>query len=90
MAAPELPSPSRSSRPVAGAREAGRAAGFDHDVVVVGSGFGGSVAALRLAEKAYDVLVLEAGRRFSDADLPSTSWRLSRYLWVPRLHWFGV
>jgi cholesterol oxidase len=63
---------------------------WDHDVVVVGSGFGGSVAALRLAEKAHDVLVLEAGRRFADADLPSTSWRLSRYLWFPRLGWFGV
>ncbi len=63
---------------------------FDRDVVVVGSGFGGSVAALRLAEKQYDVLVLEAGRRFADADLPTTSWRLSKYLWVPRLRWFGI
>lgn len=63
---------------------------FDHDVVVVGSGFGGSVAALRLAEKGYDVLVIEAGRRFADADFPTTNWRLSRYFWVPRLHWFGV
>ncbi|HTY73198.1 MAG TPA: GMC family oxidoreductase [Actinomycetes bacterium] len=62
----------------------------DHDVVVVGSGFGGSVAALRLAEKDYDVLVLEAGRRFEDDDFPRTSWRLSRYFWVPRLRWYGL
>ena len=68
----------------------GQTPAFDRDVVVVGSGFGGSVAALRLAEKRYDVLVLEAGRRFADADLPTTSWRLSKYLWVPRLRWFGV
>jgi cholesterol oxidase len=63
---------------------------FDHDVVVVGSGFGGSVAALRLAEKGYDVLVYEAGRRFADAEHARTSWDLPRYLWAPRLGWFGV
>ena len=50
----------------------------DFDVVVIGSGFGGSVAALRLSEKGYKVAVLEAGRRFSDKDFPKTSWRLSR------------
>ena len=63
---------------------------FDHDVVVVGSGFGGSVAALRLAEKGYDVLVLESGRRFADADFAETNWRFSRFFWVPRLRWFGI
>ena len=52
----------------------------DFDVVVIGSGFGGSVAALRLTEKGYKVAVLEAGRRFSDKDFPKTSWRLSRFL----------
>jgi cholesterol oxidase len=62
----------------------------DHDVVVVGSGFGGSVAALRLAQKGYDVLVYEAGRRFADAEHARTSWDLPRYLWAPRLGWFGV
>jgi cholesterol oxidase len=78
-----------SDRDLSGRDRSGRDR-FDHDVVVVGSGFGGSVAALRLAEKEYDVLVLEAGRRFDDGDFPATSWRLSRYLWVPRLRWFGV
>ena len=62
----------------------------DHDVVVVGSGFGGSVSALRLSEKGYDVLVLEAGRRFADDELARTSWDLRRFLWAPRLGCFGV
>jgi cholesterol oxidase len=60
------------------------------DVVVVGSGFGGSTAALRLSEKGYRVTVLEAGRRFTDDELPRTSWDLRRYLWAPRLKCFGV
>ncbi|WP_394550641.1 FAD-dependent oxidoreductase [Agromyces sp. MMS24-JH15] len=62
----------------------------DYDVVVIGSGFGGSVAALRLAEKGYRVGVLEAGRRFADDELPETSWRLRRYLWAPALRCFGI
>jgi cholesterol oxidase len=61
-----------------------------YDVVVIGSGFGGSVAALRAAEKGYSVAVLEAGRRFADADLPRTSWRLRRFLWAPRLGCLGI
>jgi cholesterol oxidase len=61
-----------------------------HDVVVVGSGFGGSVTALRLAEKGYDVHVVESGRRFRDEDFAKTSWDVRRYLWAPRLKCFGV
>lgn len=63
---------------------------LDHDVVVIGSGFGGSVSALRLAEKGYRVHVFESGRRFEDADFAKTSWDLRRYLWAPRLRCFGV
>ena len=63
---------------------------FDEDVVVIGSGFGGSVSALRLVEKGYRVRVLEAGRRFEDKDFARTSWNLRRYLWAPALGCFGV
>jgi cholesterol oxidase len=62
----------------------------DYDVIVIGSGFGGSVAALRLTEKGYRVGVLEAGRRFEDADLPRTSWDARRFLWAPRLGCLGI
>ena len=65
-------------------------ANHDFDVVVIGSGFGGSVAALRLTEKGYKVCVLEAGRRFSDKDFPKTSWRLRRFLFLPRLGLTGI
>jgi cholesterol oxidase len=63
---------------------------YDYDVLVVGSGFGGSVTALRLAEKGYRVHVIESGRRFGDDDFAKTSWNLRRYLWAPRLKCFGV
>jgi succinate-semialdehyde dehydrogenase/glutarate-semialdehyde dehydrogenase len=62
----------------------------EYDVVVIGSGFGGSVAALRAAEKGYSVLVLEAGARFADADFAETSWDARRYLWAPKLKCFGI
>jgi len=62
----------------------------DYDVVVIGSGFGGSVAALRLAEKGYRVAVLEAGRRFADDEFPKTSWDTKRFLWAPALGWYGI
>ena len=65
-------------------------ANHDFDVVVIGSGFGGSVAALRLTEKGYKVCVLEAGRRFTDKDFPKTSWRLRRFLFLPRLGLTGI
>jgi cholesterol oxidase len=61
-----------------------------YDVVVIGSGFGGSVAALRLAEKGYSVAVLEAGRRFADDEFPRTSWRLRRFLWAPWAGCYGL
>ena len=60
------------------------------DAVVVGSGFGGSVAALRAAEKGYRVTVVESGRRFADDELPRTSWDLRRFVWAPRLGCYGV
>ena len=62
----------------------------DFDVLVIGSGFGGSVAALRLTEKGYRVGVLEAGRRFADGEFPKTSWNLRRFLWAPALGCFGI
>ncbi|WP_262283119.1 FAD-dependent oxidoreductase [Micromonospora sp. MA102] len=61
-----------------------------YDVVVIGSGFGGSVTALRLAEKGYTVGVLEAGRRFADDEFPRTSWQASRFLWAPKLGCYGL
>ncbi|WP_336087409.1 GMC family oxidoreductase [Nocardia sp. SSK8] len=64
--------------------------GFDYDVIVVGSGFGGSVSALRLTEKGYRVGVFEAGRRFADHEFPQTSWRIRRYLWAPALGCYGI
>ena len=62
----------------------------DFEVLVIGSGFGGSVAALRLTEKGYRVAVLEAGRRFTEKDFPKTSWRLSRFIFMPRLGLRGI
>ncbi|MGK2948543.1 MAG: FAD-dependent oxidoreductase [Acidimicrobiales bacterium] len=60
------------------------------DVIVIGSGFGGSTTALRLTEKGHRVAVLEAGRRFDESTLPKTSWRLRSFLWAPRLGCFGI
>jgi cholesterol oxidase len=64
--------------------------GFDYDVIVIGSGFGGSVSALRLTEKGYRVGVLEAGRRWRSADFPKTNWRLRDSIWAPRLGLTGT
>ena len=63
---------------------------LDHDVIVIGSGFGGSVAALRLTEKGYKVAVLEAGKRYRDEDFAKTSWRLRKFLWMPQLGCYGI
>ncbi|GIE93359.1 FAD-dependent oxidoreductase [Paractinoplanes rishiriensis] len=62
----------------------------DYDVVIVGSGFGGSVSALRLAEKGYRVGVLEAGRRYTPEMLPKTSWDLRNFLWAPKIGLRGI
>lgn len=68
--------------------KAGPAEVFDY--VVIGSGFGGSVSAMRLSEKGYRVLVLERGRRFEDQDFPRTNWYVWKYLWAPILRCFGM
>jgi cholesterol oxidase len=62
----------------------------DYDVIVIGSGFGGSVAAMRLTEKGYRVGVLEAGQRFTDDTLPKTSWDARNFIWAPRLGLKGI
>lgn len=62
----------------------------DYDVLIIGSGFGGSTTALRLTEKGYRVGVLEAGRRFADDEFAKTSWRLREFLWAPRLGCYGI
>jgi cholesterol oxidase len=63
---------------------------FDYDWIVVGSGFGGSVSALRLAEKGYKVGVLECGKRFGDNDFPKSTWDVRRYFWAPRIGLRGI
>ncbi|HWB35298.1 MAG TPA: GMC family oxidoreductase [Rugosimonospora sp.] len=63
---------------------------MDVDVVVIGSGFGGSVAALRLAEKGYSVAVLEAGRRFADEEFPEHAMKVRSFLWAPALRAYGI
>lgn len=63
---------------------------FDYDVLVIGSGFGGSVTALRLTEKGYKVGVLEAGARFSDDDFADNSWDLKKYLYAPSAGCYGI
>src|SRR5262249_49686395 len=79
--------PAKAERPKAGS---GRMRQFDYDWIVVGSGFGGSVSALRLAEKGYSVCVLECGRRFGDDDFPRSTWDTRRYFWAPRLGMRGI
>ncbi|MFI7010252.1 GMC family oxidoreductase N-terminal domain-containing protein [Streptomyces sp. NPDC050145] len=64
--------------------------GYDYDVLVIGSGFGGAVTALRLTEKGYKVGVLEAGRRFAPGTLPKNSWDLKNFLWAPKLGMYGL
>ena len=61
-----------------------------YDFVIVGSGFGGSVSAMRLTEKGYRVFILERGKRFRDEDYPRTNWNIWKYLWLPALRCFGI
>ena len=63
---------------------------MDYDWLVIGSGFGGSVSALRLAERGYRVGVLECGRRYGDEDFARTTWELARYYWMPKLGLKGI
>ncbi len=64
-------------------------ANSDYDYIIIGSGFGGSVAALRLSEKGYRVLVIEKGKWYTSKDFPKTNWNLKRWLWIPTLRFFG-
>lgn len=59
------------------------------DYIVIGSGFGGSVSAMRLSEKGYKVLVIEKGKRWKANDFPKSNWNLKKYLWLPAFRWFG-
>ncbi len=61
-----------------------------YDFVIIGSGFGGSVSALRLAEKGYSVLVIEKGKRYGADDFAKTNWNIKRWLWIPALKCFGI
>ncbi|WP_228452593.1 GMC family oxidoreductase, partial [Streptomyces alkaliterrae] len=88
---PTLNQPAGTPDPAAASGAPGHRPGPDEfDVIVVGSGFGGSVSALRLAEKGYRVAVLEAGRRFTRQTLPRNSWDLRNYLWAPALGLYGL
>jgi cholesterol oxidase len=60
-----------------------------YDYIVIGSGFGGSVSALRLSEKGYRVLVIEKGKRWQAKDFPTSNWNIRKYLWIPLLRCFG-
>lgn len=61
----------------------------EYDYIIIGSGFGGSISALRLTEKGYRVLVIEKGKQYSSENFPKSNWRLRRWLWIPSLRFFG-
>ncbi|RLD41704.1 MAG: GMC family oxidoreductase [Bacteroidetes bacterium] len=62
----------------------------NYDYVIIGSGFGGSVSALRLCEKGYKVLIIEKGKWYAKDDFPKTNWNLKKWLWLPSLRFFGI
>lgn len=62
----------------------------DYDYIIIGSGFGGSVSALRLMEKGYKVLIIERGKRFGPGDFPKTNWDLRRWMWMPKAGMQGL
>jgi len=62
----------------------------DYDYIVIGSGFGGSVAALRLVEKGYKVAVIEQGKRYRSKDFPKTNWNFRKYFWIPKIGFYGI
>jgi len=63
---------------------------FDYDVIIIGSGFGGSVSALRAVEKGYRVAVIESGRRWKDEDVPKSSWDVRKFAWLPGAEMYGI
>jgi cholesterol oxidase len=63
---------------------------LDYDYIIIGSGFGGAVSALRLSEKGYKVLVLEKGKWYQKDDFPTTNWQFAKWLWLPAFRWYGI
>lgn len=63
---------------------------YDYDYIVIGSGFGGSVSAMRLSQKGYKVAVIESGKRWKSEDFPKTSFSLTKYVWLPKIFCYGI
>jgi len=63
---------------------------FDFDYIIIGSGFGGSVSAMRLSQKGYRVAVIESGKRWKTEDFPKTNWNIRKFLWFPKIFCYGI